>query len=434
MYIKTAKELIKFLDESTDCFHAADNVRKILTDNGFCELFENDKWEIENDKKYFVMRNMSSVIAFKTPAKKPVGIMIAATHSDSPSFKIKPNAEMECENHYLKLNTEGYGGMIDSSWLDRPLSVSGRVCVKTENGIDMKLINIDRDLMLIPNLAIHMNPDANKGYEFNHQRDLIPLFGSEKGQFLSLISEHAFADEEDILGYDLFLYNRTKGCIWGAENEYFSCSRIDDLQCAYAALKGFIEAEKSESLNVFSVFDNEEVGSGTKQGAKSDFLLGVLERIYENMGLSREDYRAALANGLLVSADNGHAVHPNHSDKSDPTNRIYMNEGIVIKYHANQCYTTDAVSGALFKAICERANVPYQEFTNRSDARSGSTLGNLANTHVSLNSVDIGLAQLAMHSAYETAGTRDTEYMIKAIKTFFETVTVCDKNNKIIFT
>lgn len=431
MYIDTTKKLIEFLNESTDCFHTTENIRKILTDNGFYELSESKSWELQGGKKYFVIRNMSSVLAFKMPDKKPEGIMLAATHSDSPSFKIKPNAEMESENHYLRLNTEGYGGAIDFSWLDRPLSVSGRICVKNDSSVDIKLINIDRDMLIIPSLAIHMNRDANKGYEFNHQRDMIPLFGSEKGQFLSVLAQCADVCADDITGYDLFLYNREKGCIWGADNEYFSAPRIDDLQCSYAVLNGFIKAEKSESLQMFAILDNEEVGSSTKQGAKSDFLLGVLERIYENMGFSREDYRIALSNGFMVSADNGHAVHPNHADKSDPTNRIYMNDGIVIKYNANQSYTTDAVSESIFKAVCEKADVPYQEFTNRSDMRGGSTLGNLANNHVSLNSVDIGLAQLSMHSSYETAGVRDTKYLIDAMKVFFETVIVND-NNKII--
>ena len=245
---------------------------------------------------------------------------------------------------------------------------------------------------------------------------------------MKLIAENAGADVQDIKGYDLFLYNRAKGSIWGGENEYFSCGRIDDLQCAYASMRGFVQADVTDALQMAAVFDNEETGSGTKQGAKSDFLYNTLERIFACMGYSREDCMRALANGFMVSADNGHAVHPNHAEKSDPTNRIYMNEGVVIKYNANQNYTTDSVSEAVFKTICERAGVPYQEFTNRSDMRGGSTLGNLSNTQVSLNTVDIGLAQLAMHSSYETAGTKDTSYMIKAVKEFFNTVITAEKD------
>lgn len=431
MYIEETKKLINFLEKSTDCYHAAENIAEYLTENGFERLFESEAWNIKRGGKYFVMRNMSSVIAFKLPHSAPSGIMITASHSDSPSFKIKPNPEMETENHYIRINTEGYGGMIDSSWLDTPLSVSGKVTVRTDTGIEARLINIDRDLMLIPSLCIHMNGSANKGYEFNHQRDLIPLFGEESGGFMKLIAENAGADVQDIKGYDLFLYNRAKGSIWGGKNEYFSCGRIDDLQCAYASVQGFVQADDTNALQITAVFDNEETGSGTKQGAKSDFLYNTLERIFECAGFSREDYMRALANGFMLSADNGHAVHPNHTDKSDPTNRIYMNEGIVIKYNANQNYTTDSVSEAVIRTVCERAGVPYQEFTNRSDMRGGSTLGNLSNTHVSLNTADIGLAQLAMHSSYETAGTKDTAYMIKAVKEFFSTMIAVEKDRNI---
>lgn len=430
MYTTATQELIDFINNSPDCFYAVSNIRKLLLQNGFTELHENEKWSVESDKAYFVIRNMSSVIAFRMPKNKPSGVMICASHSDAPAFKLKPNAELECENHYLKLNTEGYGGMIDSSWFDKPMSLSGRICVKSADGIEQKLVNVDRDLMLIPNLAIHMNKDINKGYEYNHQKDLLPLMGSHNGQLADVISDYAGVDFKDISGFDLFLYNRTQGCIWGAENEYFSAPRIDDLQCAYATLKGFLDAHNTSSIQMYCVFDNEETGSSSKQGAKSDFLFGTLERIFFACGYVCEDYRRALANGFMISADNAHAVHPNHPEKSDPTNRVYMNEGVVIKHNANQAYTTDSVSEALFKAICEKANVPCQAYTNRSDMRGGSTLGNLSNNSVSLNTVDIGIAQLAMHSSYETAGTKDTKYMIDAIKAFYETV-LCVAENKI---
>ena len=418
MHTDETKKLIAFLEKSPDCFSAAANIAKTLENNGFTRLYESEKWDIQPGGKYFVMRNMSSITAFKIPVSVPPCIIAAAAHSDSPSFKIKPSPEMESEG-YVRLNTEGYGGMIDSSWLDRPLSVSGRISVKAENGIETKAVNINRDLVLIPNLCIHMNRNINKGYEYNHQRDLIPLFGSEKG-FMRIVAEIAGVDEDKICGHDLFLYNRTPGTIWGGNNEYFSCGRIDDLQCAYALCEGFLRAGMTDALQIIAVFDNEETGSSTRQGAKSDFLRGTLERIFSLF--PKDSYRRAIANGFMVSADNGHAVHPNHSDKSDPANRVYMNKGIVIKYNAEGSYTTDSISEAIMKLICEKADVPYQTFTNRSDMRGGSTLGNLSGNQVSINTVDIGLAQLAMHSAYETAGTMDTEYLIRAMTELFNTV------------
>lgn len=292
-----------------------------------------------------------------------------------------------------------------------------------------KLVNVDRDLMIIPNLAIHMNRSVNEGYEYNAQRDMLPLFcqadGKDaKGKFLQLIAEEAGVKTEDILDTDLFLYNRMKGTVLGLNGEYISSPHLDDLQCAFASLKGFLEAEPKDSVAVHCVLDNEEVGSGTKQGAASTFLKDVLRRINGAMGRSEEEYLTALASSFMVSADNAHSIHPNQPDKADPTNRPYMNEGIVIKYSANQKYTTDAVSGALFKALCERAQVPYQTFHNRSDMLGGSTLGNISGTQVALNTVDIGLAQLAMHSNYETAGSKDTAYLVEAAKELFSS-SVC---------
>lgn len=396
---------------------------QILKENGFLELYESDKWEIQKGGKYFVVRNQSSLIAFVVPENEYTSFMIAAAHSDFPSFKIKPMPEIKSEG-YIRLNTEGYGSMIDSSWLDRPLSVSGRVIVEEEIGISVRLVDVDRDLLVIPNLCIHMNRNANKGYEFNHQRDLIPLAGSAETEngFLSMIADEAGVDKDKIIGYDLFLYNRTKGTITGINGEYFSAQGIDDLQCSYSALQGFIRAENTtNAIKVFASFDNEEVGSGTKQGAKSDFLKNTLERVNKITGGDCEKYMRAAAAGFMLSADNGHAVHPGFSEKSDPTNKIYMNNGVVIKYNANQHYTTDGISEAVIKHICKNNNIPYQTFTNRSDMPGGSTLGNLSNQQLSINTVDIGLAQLAMHSAYETAGVKDTLYMINAIKAFFET-------------
>ena len=347
-----------------------------------------------------------------------------ASHSDSPVFKIKANAEIEVENQYVKLNVEKYGGMICSTWLDRPLSVAGRVIVRTADGIATKLVNVDRDLMIIPNLAIHMNRQVNDGYAFNPQKDMLPLFCEAaekqvKGCFLELIAKEAGVKAEDILDTDLFLYNRMTGSLLGADGEFLASPHLDDLQCAFSSLKGFLAAEPKDSVAVHCVYDNEEVGSGTKQGAESTFLKDVLHRINTGMGRTEEEYLTALASSFMVSADNAHAIHPNQPDKADPTNRPYLNQGIVIKYSANQKYCTDAVSAAVFKTICEKAEVPYQVFLNRSDILGGSTLGNISGTQVALNTVDIGLPQLAMHSSYETAGSRDTAYLIEAARVLF---------------
>ena len=427
MFADDTKRLIKFIEETPTCYHGVANISKVLRDNGYVELSQEREWDITPGGKYFVLRNMSSVIAFAVPKREYSGFMITASHSDSPCFKIKPKGEME-DGFYVKLNVERYGGMIYSTWLDRPLSVAGRVVVATEHGIETRLVNIDRDLVLIPSLAIHMNGESNKGYVYNPQVDLLPLMGSAatKGAFMKLVAEAAEVKEESILGSDLFLYNRGKGCIWGAEEEYFSAPRIDDLQCAYSCLQGFLSSGNSRAIRVLSVFDNEEVGSGTKQGAKSGFLADTLERINEGMGNSRGYYKRALASSFMLSADNGHGVHPNHPQKSDPTNRPTLNGGVLIKYNANQKYTTDGVAEAALKLILDRNSIPYQSYVNRSDVLGGSTLGNLAAEKVSVNMADIGLAQLAMHSSYETAGVKDTAYMIEAAKAFYSTVITAD--------
>lgn len=415
------QELIHFLDNSPTCFQATANFKGMLKESGYQELLECEKWEITPEGKYFVTRNDSSIIAFAVPKKDFAGFQMICSHCDSPSFKIKENAEMDADGKYTKLNVERYGGMLYSAWFDRPLSVAGRVVIRTEAGIETRLVDIDRDLLMIPNVAIHMNREVNDGYKYNPQKDLLPVLGAAdaKGSFLKLVAENAGVKEEDILSTDLFLYNRVKGTVWGANEEFLSAGRLDDLQCAFASMKGFLEAENKESIPVCAVFDNEEVGSSTKQGAASTFLKDTLKRLNRALGRNDEDYLSAVANSFMISADNAHAVHPNHPEAADPVNRPAMNEGIVIKYNANQRYTTDAVSAAVFKLFCERVNVPYQSFTNRSDMAGGSTLGNIANTKVSLNTVDIGLPQLAMHSSYETAGTKDTEYFCRVAKEFF---------------
>ncbi len=417
------KQLFKFIENSPSCFHAIKTITEELKNEGFVEIKEKDTWQIEQGKKYYVTRNLSSVIAFKIPQNDFKSFNIVASHSDSPTFKIKENAEIEVNNKYVKLNTEKYGGMICSTWFDRPLSIAGRILVKENNAVKTHLVNIDKDLVIIPNLAIHMNREVNDGYKYNAQIDMLPLYGdnSSKGSLMKTIAKEAEVEEESILDTDLFLYNRMNGTKIGSNEEYISSPRLDDLECAFTSLSAFLSENTSNSASVYCVFDNEEVGSGTKQGADSTFLYDVLRRINISLGKTEEDYYRLISSSFMVSADNAHALHPNYTDKSDLTNKVYMNDGIVIKYNANQKYTTDAVSASIFKTICDSVDVPYQTFTNRSDILGGSTLGNISNAHVSLNTIDIGLAQLAMHSTYETAGAKDVTYMIDAIKAFYNT-------------
>lgn len=423
MYSKTSADLLEFIKKCPSVFHAVSSIKNELEAEGFLELTEGKKWTVKKGGGYFVTRNSSSIIAFKVGEDLDgYSFNIVASHCDSPTFKIKEGYKIEQSKKYIQLNTEKYGGMIYSAWFDRPLSVAGRVIVKNGGSLETRLVNIDKDLVLIPNVAIHMNREMNLNMKYNEQVDLMPLYGlSGDGgdNFDDLISQYANVPKDDIMSTDLFLYNRTQPSIWGSNGEFISSPKLDNLQCAYSTLKGFLKGSSQKSVNVYCCFDNEEVGSGTKQGAGSTFLEDVLKRINLNLGKTEEDYICALASSFLVSADNAHAVHPNHPELSDPTNRVYMNEGIVIKHNANQKYTTDAVSSAVFKVLCQNANVPYQGYTNRSDVAGGSTLGNIASSKVSINMVDVGLAQLSMHSSYETAGVKDTLYMISVIEEFF---------------
>ncbi len=418
------KDMLDFIASSPSVFHVVENGKQLLLNHGFQELKETHDWDIESGKGYFVVRNDSSLIAFRMPRVTPKGFHIVAAHSDSPTFKIKENMEMVVEDHYIRLNTEKYGGMILSTWLDRPLSVAGRIVVRTKTGEPrVQLVNVDKDLLVIPNLAIHMNRDVNKGYEYNPQSDMLPLMGlktTKKNRgLLQIVARQAGVAAADILAHDLFLYVREKGRLIGENQEFVMSPRLDDLQCVYPSLRAFAKTEPKEYANVLAVFDNEEVGSSSAQGADSTFLQDVLMRIGEAQGFTHGEYCRAVAESFLISADNAHAVHPNIPQKADPTNRPYIGEGIVIKYHGSQRYTTDAVSAARLKLLCEKAKVPYQTYTNRSDLVGGSTLGNISTSHVSVSSVDMGLPQLAMHSAVETAGVRDTEAAEKLFLQFF---------------
>ena len=415
------RDLMDFLDSSVTMFHAINECEKVLQRSGFTYLPENEKWNI-NKGKYYTKRNSSSLIAFDI-AEGDYHFQISAAHSDSPTFKLKDKPIIEA-NGYLKLNVEGYGGMINATWLDKPLTLSGRVMVNTDTGIETRLLHINRDLFIIPNVPIHFNREINKGFAFNNQVDMLPIFSAgnlKESDFDNMIAKELGIESGDILAKDLYLVNRQKAAIIGFDNELISSGRLDDLECVYTSLRGFVEAENKNHINVFAVFDNEEVGSVTKQGAMSTFLASTLDRVNTALGKSKEEYYTAIAKSMLISCDNAHAIHPNHPELFDVKNRPVLNQGIAIKESANQKYTTDAFSRSILRKILEKKNIPYQTFANRSDIAGGSTLGNLSNTAVSMNAVDIGLPQLAMHSAYETAGTKDVGYAFDTLKAFFET-------------
>lgn len=427
--MSSGQKLLDFIQNSPSCFHAINNIKGQLEKNGFSELKEDTVWKLEEGKKYFVIRNGSAIISFTVPCKNFQGFLMTASHSDSPSFKIKENPELKSEG-IVSLNVEKYGGMLINPWFDRALSIAGRLIV-SEKGRDFSfksiLVNFDRDLLMIPNLAIHMNRDANDGHKVDVQQEIRPIISSnEDFSFKKLLAKEAGVKEEEILSYDLYLYNRDKGSFWGEKKEFISSPKLDDLECAYTTLQGFLKVVKEESgdggrsVLIHAVFDNEEVGSQSRQGAASTFLYDTLHRINESFGRSEQEYLAALAKSFLVSADNAHAVHPNYVSKADPVNKPGVNEGIVIKFNAAQKYTSDGVSAGVFKKICEKAKVPYQIFTNNSNIAGGSTLGNISNSQVSVLSVDIGLAQWAMHSPNESAGAKDVEYMEKAIAQFYK--------------
>lgn len=420
-----AVDLIDFIWNSPSAFHVVDNIKTKLLQQDFQELKEREVWKIEGGKGYFVVRNDSSVIAFRTPKKEAKGFHMIASHSDAPTFKVKEKPELVAEEHYIRLNTEKYGGMIHSSWLDRPISVAGRVFIREDGQKPVaKLVNVDKDLLVIPNLAIHMNRDINKGYEYNPQVDLLPLMGlgnkeTANDLLLQTVAEAAKVKKEDILTGDLVLYVREKGRLTGVQEEFVLSPRLDDLQCVHASLEAFAKATPHQYINVMAVFDNEEVGSTTAQGADSTFWRDTLERIAESLGWNTQEKCSKLAESFLISADNAHAVHPNHPEKADPANRPYLGGGLVIKYHGGQKYATDGMSAACMKLWCEAAKVPYQTFYNRSDMVGGSTLGNISNAQVSMTSVDVGLPQLAMHSAMEMAAGADSVAAMKVFELFY---------------
>ena len=411
------QKLFNYIKASPTAYHAVAETARRLEEAGYVALAESEPWSLTAGTGYYVTRNGSSLIAFRVPAPNFRGFMIAASHSDSPSFKVKENAELKDKN-YTRLSVEKYGGMLCSTWMDRPLSVAGRLILRTEEGVRAVLTDVGEPCALIPNVAIHMNRSANDGASYNAAVDMLPLYGKgdEPVTLRARAAEAAGCVAEDVLATDLFLYNPQPAVEW---NGFISSPRLDDLQCAFCALEGFLAADTSASAPVYALFDNEEVGSGTKQGAASTFLSDVLSRVSEAFSSSPEAYRRRVAGSFMLSCDNAHGIHPNHPEHADRNHTATLGGGVVIKYNANQRYTSDGVSAAIFRLMCEEAGVPVQMYANRADMPGGSTLGNIAQTQVSLNTVDIGLAQLAMHSSYETASAADTEAMVKALTAFY---------------
>ena len=409
------QNLIDFLDASHSSYHAVANLENLLKEKGYARLYEKDTWELVPGGKYYLIRGGTALMAFRIPGQEPKGFLMSASHSDRPTFKVKENGEVS--GAYTKLLVERYGGMLIAPWLDRPLSIAGRVMVETEAGVGARLLDIDRDLLLIPNVAIHMNRQANEGYKWNPAVDTLPLLGGKdaKGKLEALLEKEAGGK---ILGHDLYLYIRQKASVWGVEEEYLSSAALDDLECAWGCAQGFLNAGESASVPVLCVFDNEEVGSSSAEGAASDLLESVLERICKarNLELSR-----MLAQSFMVSADNAHALHPNHPEYADPTNAPVLGGGVVLKFNASQRYCTDGIAAAIFRKICGKAGVNVQTYCNRADIAGGSTLGNISLHHVSVPTADIGLAQLAMHSCYETAAVNDAYALEDAMAAYYGT-------------
>lgn len=415
-----ARELLHFIKNSPTCYHVTENIRQKLLANGYTELSERERWEVAPGGKYFVRRNGSSTIAFRVPEMIDGGFAMAAAHSDSPAFRLKEHPDRRSA-HYVQLSTEKYGGMLMAPWFDRPLSVAGRVLVDTEDGIETRLVNIDRDLLVIPSLAIHMNRAANDGVKLLANIDTLPLLGSinHRDCFLKLVAEAADCRPERILGHDLSLYVRQPGVIFGAQEEYLASPKLDDLACVFTTLEGFLAAKSAESIPVLCVFDNEEVGSQTRQGAASTILRDTLRRVTQSLGMTDGHLARMLDESFLLSCDNAHAQHPNHPEFADAGNCPYLNEGVVLKFNANQRYATSGVSAALYRKLCEKAGAKVQVYANRSDIPGGSTLGSIASTLVPVEMADIGLAQLAMHSCFETAGVSDILDMVNICTAMF---------------
>ncbi len=430
--LKYGNNLISFINESPVACYAIKNVSNILKQKGYKEVKEYQAYTFKQGDKVFIIRNDSTIVAFnigKEVSENNPYFHVVVSHADSPSFKIKPEANSTTDK-YNKINVAPYGGMIAPTWFDRPLSIAGKVVINEGNTIKTELVNLVDYTLFIPNICIHFNRDINSGYTYNMAVDLQPFSAFEDDSSLKdEIASSLKIKKEEIVNFDLFLYNKESGIVWGKKNEFISSSRLDDLMCVYTSTVAFSESNNDKAINVLYIADNEEVGSSSNQGADSDFLKSSFLRICKDLSLQ---YEVAVANSFLISADNGHAVHPNKPSLTDSDNKIYMNKGIAIKFNATGAYTSDAISSAIFQKICDNASVPYQFFTNRSDVRGGATLGRILLSQISLMSVDIGLAQLAMHSTYETAGTKDIKYAIDAFKEFYSSNIVIDGNSYIV--
>ena len=410
----TVLALKEYLDRSPSQYHAVENLKQMLLNAGYVQLAESEVWQLQPGKGYFVIRGGSALIAFRIPEGAPTGFMMSAAHSDRPTFKVKENGELA--GTYTRLATEKYGGMLISTWLDRPLSIAGRAMVETDSGMESCLVNIDKDLLLIPNVAIHMNRKANEGYAWNPAVDTLPLLGGKdaQGKLQALLEEVAGGK---ILSHDLYLYLRQAASIWGVDEEFISAQGIDDLACVFGCAQGFLKAKPGNSVPVLCVFDGEEVGSATVQGADSGLLESVLERICRGC---EWDMARLLSQSFMISADNGHAIHPNHPEYADATNTPVVNKGVTLKFNAAQKYTTDGISAGVFRTVCKKAGVQVQTYYNRADIPGGSTLGNISLSHISVPTADIGLPQLAMHSVMETMGVQDIKDLVAAMTVYYE--------------
>ncbi|MDE6556188.1 MAG: M18 family aminopeptidase [Duncaniella sp.] len=428
--IANAKALMSFLDRSPVNFLAVQTVSEMLDAAGFQRLAPEDPWTLEPDGRYYMTVNSSALFAFiapSAPADPAAGFRIIAAHSDSPTLRIKPKAEMRVDG-LLKLNVEVYGGPILNTWFDRPLSLAGRVVVRGESPLHPLNLTVcfDRPLLTIPNLAIHFNRQVNDGYKISAQKDMLPIAAivgdklDTDGRLLRLVADAVYARPEDILDFDLSLYDTTPACLLGLDDEFLQSGRLDDLGMVHSALTALLDSDgPSDQTRVMAIFDNEETGSGTKQGAASPVLAHLLERITGCLGGTRTDWLRAIPASFMISADNAHGFHPNYGEKYDPTNHPRLGGGPVIKINARCKYMTDADSAAVFRAICEQADVPCQYFVNHSDVAGGSTLGNILTSSIPLRGVDMGAPIWAMHSVRETMATADHTYTIRAFRTFY---------------
>jgi len=426
-----ANDLIDFISYSPSTFHVVRNIKAALLRKGFKELLPNQAWQIEKEGKYFVAQNDTALAAFIVGMGQPEqdGFRVIAAHTDSPSIKIKPRPEITVSNAYIKLNVEVYGGAILNTWFDRPLSIAGRVVLKSKNVFqpEVRQFNLKRPLLQIPNLAIHFNRKINEGVAINEQTDLTPLLACIKSPLegenylVNIIAQELNVSPDSILDFELSLYDIQKGCLLGADNEFISSPKLDNLSMIHAGMEGLFTAPNINATQIMVCYDNEEVGSRTRQGAASPFFKNILERIILKLGGDKEEYQRAIANSFMISADCAHALHPNHTDKSCPTNHPILNKGPVLKYNADQKYCTDAVSAAIFQSLANLASSPLQKFTNRSDLAGGSTLGSISTSQIDFKCVDVGTPILAMHSIRELGGVYD-HFNIKNIFNTFYTI------------